>query len=153
MVQTAPCRRFDTIPCVWQTDGQTDRQTDGIAVASTALAMRALRRAVKSSPLRPCGWSGPLPACYRLQVVAPSQLKIDKPIVAWHDNCRKWCSDAAHDARRVTYNCSVLVYKAMASVWVMLHNAHASQSPQSNTAPRPVAVNWYLLTVRRRWTI
>jgi len=29
------------------TDGQTDRQTDGIAVASTALAMRALRRAVK----------------------------------------------------------------------------------------------------------
>jgi len=31
-----------------QTDGQTDRQTDGIAVASTALAMRALRRAVKT---------------------------------------------------------------------------------------------------------
>ena len=30
------------------TDGRTDRQTDGIAVASTALAMRALRRAVKS---------------------------------------------------------------------------------------------------------
>ena len=32
-----------------QTDGRTDRQTDGIAVASrpTALAMRALRRAVK----------------------------------------------------------------------------------------------------------
>jgi len=29
------------------TDGQTDRQIDGIAVASTALAMRALRRAVK----------------------------------------------------------------------------------------------------------
>ena len=31
------------------TDGrtETDRQTDGIAVASTALAMRALRRAVK----------------------------------------------------------------------------------------------------------
>jgi len=31
-----------------QTDGRTGRQTDGIAVASTALAMRALRRAVKS---------------------------------------------------------------------------------------------------------
>jgi len=31
------------------TDRQTDRQTDGIAVANTALAMRALRRAVKSS--------------------------------------------------------------------------------------------------------
>ena len=31
------------------TDGQTDRQTDGIVVASTALAMRALRRAVKMS--------------------------------------------------------------------------------------------------------
>jgi len=34
-----------------RTDGQTDRQTDihtyGIAIASTALAMRALRRAVK----------------------------------------------------------------------------------------------------------
>jgi len=27
-------------------DGQTDGRTDGIAVASTALAMRALRRAV-----------------------------------------------------------------------------------------------------------
>ena len=29
--------------------GVTDRQTDGIAVASTALAMRALRRAVKKT--------------------------------------------------------------------------------------------------------
>ena len=28
-------------------DGRTDRQTDGNAIASTALAMRALRRAVK----------------------------------------------------------------------------------------------------------
>jgi len=35
------------------TDGQTDKQTDGIAVASTALAMRALRRAVKNRPLYP----------------------------------------------------------------------------------------------------
>ena len=43
-----PCRRFDTIPaCDRQTDRQMDGQTDGIAVASTALAMRALRRAVK----------------------------------------------------------------------------------------------------------
>jgi len=32
-----------------QTDRQTDGQTDGIAVASTALAMRALRRAVITS--------------------------------------------------------------------------------------------------------
>ena len=32
-----------------RTDGRTDRQTDGIAVASTAHAMRALRRAVKIS--------------------------------------------------------------------------------------------------------
>jgi len=40
----ATCRRFDTIPaCVGRTDGQTDRQTDGIAVDNTALAMRALR--------------------------------------------------------------------------------------------------------------
>ena len=30
-----------------QTDGRTDRETDGIAVASTALAMRALQRAVE----------------------------------------------------------------------------------------------------------
>jgi len=30
------------------TDGQTDGRTDGIAVTSTALAMRALRRAVKN---------------------------------------------------------------------------------------------------------
>jgi len=39
------CSRFDTNRRV--TDGQTDRQTDGIAIASTALAMRAWRRAVK----------------------------------------------------------------------------------------------------------
>ena len=32
-----------------QTDERTDGQTDGIAVASTALAMRALRRAVKTA--------------------------------------------------------------------------------------------------------
>ena len=31
------------------TDRQTDGQTDGIAIASTAPAVRALRRAVKSS--------------------------------------------------------------------------------------------------------
>ena len=37
----ATCRRFDTIPA---SDGRTDRQTDGIAIASTALAKR---RAVK----------------------------------------------------------------------------------------------------------
>jgi len=30
-----------------RTDRRTDRQTDGMAIASTALAMRALRRAVK----------------------------------------------------------------------------------------------------------
>jgi len=36
------------------TDGRTDslRQTDGIAVASTALAMRALQRAVKTLPYK-----------------------------------------------------------------------------------------------------
>ena len=45
-VQTAPCYA----PSFWHNTGvwQTDRQTDGIAVASTALAMRALRRAVKN---------------------------------------------------------------------------------------------------------
>jgi len=34
------CRRFDTVPAC---DGQTDGQTDRIAVANTALAVRALR--------------------------------------------------------------------------------------------------------------
>jgi len=45
-VQTAPCYvpSFDTIPAC---DRQTDRQTDETAVASIALAMRALRRSVK----------------------------------------------------------------------------------------------------------
>jgi len=43
------CRRFDTIPaCDRRTEGQTNRQTDGIAVASTALVTPALRRAVKT---------------------------------------------------------------------------------------------------------
>jgi len=46
------CRRFDTIPACdgrtdgrtdGQTDGRTDGRTDGIAIANTALAMRALR--------------------------------------------------------------------------------------------------------------
>ena len=35
-----------------QTDAQTDGQTDEIAIASTALAMRALRCAVKTEMLR-----------------------------------------------------------------------------------------------------
>ena len=49
IVQTAPCYvpSFWHNTDVWQTDGQRDGQTDRIAVASTALAMRALRRAVK----------------------------------------------------------------------------------------------------------
>jgi len=38
------CSRFDTIP---ECDRRADGQTDGIAIASTALAMPALRRAVK----------------------------------------------------------------------------------------------------------
>ena len=48
-VQIAPCyvQSFWHNTGVWQTDRRTDGQTDGIAVASTALAMRALRRAVK----------------------------------------------------------------------------------------------------------
>ena len=44
-VHRATCRRFDTYRRV--TDGRTDGQTDGIAIANTVLAMRALRRAVK----------------------------------------------------------------------------------------------------------
>jgi len=41
-LHSARCRRFDTIPAC---DGRTHGQTDGIAVASTALAKR---RAVKT---------------------------------------------------------------------------------------------------------
>jgi len=42
------CCHFDTMPaCDRRTDTQMDGQTDGIAVASTALAKRALRHAVK----------------------------------------------------------------------------------------------------------
>jgi len=40
----ATCIRFDTIPAC---NRQTDGQTDGNAIASTALAMRALRLALK----------------------------------------------------------------------------------------------------------
>ena len=42
----ATCSRFDTIPVC---DRQSDGRTDGIAVASTGLAMRALRREVKKT--------------------------------------------------------------------------------------------------------
>jgi len=72
-VQTALCY----MPSFWQntgvwrtdiqsfftdrrTDRRTDGQTDGIAIASTALAMRALRRAVKSQKFTVLGiliWS------------------------------------------------------------------------------------------------
>ena len=52
----AMCSRFDTIRRV--TDRRTDGRTDGIAVASTALAMRALRRAVKMQPYN-CAKYGP----------------------------------------------------------------------------------------------
>jgi len=50
-VQTALCYvpSFWHNSGVWQTDRQTYVQTDRIVVASTALAMRALRRAVKIS--------------------------------------------------------------------------------------------------------
>jgi len=40
-----------------RTDGGTDGQTDGIAVASTALAMPALRRAVKMRVVLHQAWS------------------------------------------------------------------------------------------------
>ena len=47
-VQTAPCYIRAVVLTQYRrmTDRQTDGQTDGIAVDSTALAMRALRRAV-----------------------------------------------------------------------------------------------------------
>ena len=45
------------------TDRQTDGQTDGIAVDSTALAMRALRRAVKIH-MTACAMSNLTFTCY-----------------------------------------------------------------------------------------
>ena len=54
IVQTAPCTcsHFDTISaCYRRKDGQTDRQTDGRAIASTAIAMRAIARCKKYSQL------------------------------------------------------------------------------------------------------
>ena len=50
-VQTAPCYILHAVVLTQYrhvTDRQMDEQTDGIAVASTALAMQALRRAVKT---------------------------------------------------------------------------------------------------------
>jgi len=48
-VQIAPCYVRAVVLTQYRrvTDGRTDRQTDGTAVASTALAMRTLRCAVK----------------------------------------------------------------------------------------------------------
>ena len=45
-IKISPVGSLDLITkhaCDRRTDGQTDRRTDGIAVANTALAMRALR--------------------------------------------------------------------------------------------------------------
>ena len=51
------------------TDGQTDRQTDGIVVASTALAMRALRRAVKTRHTASTSTRSSLTFCVRRYAV------------------------------------------------------------------------------------
>jgi len=72
IVQTTPCYvpSFWHNTGVWQTDGRTDGQTDGRnCLASTALAMQALRRAVKNcfvnmaitttTILRPFFWDHP----------------------------------------------------------------------------------------------
>ena len=58
------------------TDGQTDRQTDGIAIASTALAMRALRRAVKTDT--------------NLQHVAREQLDVEMRGVIRENEMADW---------------------------------------------------------------
>ena len=57
------------------TDGRTDGQTDGIAVASTALAMRALRRAVKT---RVPGVSYDVYVIIRLTVYVEHRLSCDR---------------------------------------------------------------------------
>jgi len=45
------------------TERRTDRQTDGIAIASKALAMRALRHAVESAKIRMCPPRFPAGCC------------------------------------------------------------------------------------------
>jgi len=72
----ATCRRFDTIRAC-------DGRTDGIAIASTALAMRALRRAV-IKPVKPTKpitertlfFSGvPLVECCRVDDTSPERIR------------------------------------------------------------------------------
>jgi len=74
---------IDIIPaCDRQIDRQTDRQADGIAIASTALAMRALRRAVKMGRTLGIGEGelGPHPTQCRLgRGVTPYQVASMQP--------------------------------------------------------------------------
>jgi len=66
-MRRATCRRFDTIPAC---DGQTDGRIDGIAVANTALAIRVLRRAVKSTWYSiACGLRWPISATVATSVM------------------------------------------------------------------------------------
>ena len=65
-----------------------------------------------------------------------------RAIVTWRDNCRKWCIDAAHNARRVTYNCSVVVDK------VTVCQSKSTVQHRPPQPPEPITVNWYPLTVR-----
>ena len=73
------CSRFDTAPaCDRQTDRQTDGQTDGIAVASTALAQRALRRAVKTQ--KTAHWRIVGPMCNTVQLLQRSRLPFSSTV-------------------------------------------------------------------------
>jgi len=81
--QTAPCyvQSFWHNTSVWQTDGWTDRWTDGNAIASTALAMRALRRAVIKRPFPWWSWISWLPPWY-------SSSKCLEIKLLWHNHTR-----------------------------------------------------------------
>jgi len=145
----ATCRRFDTIPaCERQTDRQTDRR-DGIAVASTALAMRALRPAVKT--VRLCYRTVVCPVCPALSVtlmycgqtvgwikmkhvtqvsLGPKQ---NIALVCLHYACVN-DSDAAHLTGRVPRS------------WPHCVTWEPSSPPQRGTAP-----NFWPISVVAKW--
>jgi len=73
-----------------RTDGQTDGQTDGIAIASTALAMRALRGAVKNLKEIECG---PMP---NVMAAMPNDALCKTSVIPFLVPCRKvWLTPAA----------------------------------------------------------
>jgi len=82
-VQTALCYvpSFWHNTGMWQTDGRTDRQTDRIAVASTAVAKRALWRAVKNIYIhRVSKKNVPPSTCYNFDIHDPITIMFGRSV-------------------------------------------------------------------------